>query len=588
MNRNLRRAWLSAKVRAMLATIVLVLGLGVTTAVMATPASADTGGYPDSDASDCSATYGQYSWCKGGTWLSSRSYGYRNCTDWVAWRLAGLSVSASTYKYLGNANQWPGRVSGVTVNTTPTKGAAAVKTTGTFGHIAFVESVSGGNITVSEYNRAGTGLYGTRTGTPANLGFTQFIHFEALETWPDGSSGAAEVRPTASGDVPWNFTVLEGDSGAQSGQSGDIGRGTAVATYNGSQQAFYYDATGGNLRHAWRVSGGSWSFETLDGAGGSSGRMDGNVGLNPTVAVYGDSIQVFYYDAGNGNLRHAFASSTSGWQFETLDGDSGAVSHQSGNVGASSKAVSYASNGNLYVFYPNTDTGSLRTAVADATGWHFLNVDGDSGSLAGQAGNYGQAVGASLTATVVGSDMQLFYYEAYGDNLRHAWYNTTSGWSFETLDGDSGSISGYDSSVGQNPSVTVMGSSIQLFYYDAGTGSLRHAWSGSSGWHFENLDGGGSIIGPNRFQVGLYSSAVSLDGSSIQVVYFDNRWTNLRHAWSDSSGWHFENLDGLGGGPAGRINTDVGSFPVLTSFGGTLNAFYYDIVNGNLRMATAQ
>lgn len=571
MNRNLRRAQLSKKLRALLVTIAMVFGLGVTGAVMATPASADDAAKIDTAVNWAVARNGQHVY--DGLCLS---FVYDAYAD------AGVNIGSGYGNAIGYWNAHSGHQSGEN----PPKGALVFWDVNQYNSDGHVALSLGNGMVISTYERSNHNVHTFAISDRNNAGYRSTYLGWMMP--PGITAGSTDARPTASGNVPWSFTVLEGDSGAQSGQSGDIGKGAAVTTYNGSQQAFYYDATGGNLRHAWRGSGGSWSFETLDGAGGSSGRMDGNVGLNPTVAVYGDSIQVFYYDAGNGNLRHAFASSTSGWQFETLDGDSGAVSHQNGNVGASSKAVSYASNGNLYVFYPNTDTGNLRMAVADATGWHFVNVDGDAGSLAGQAGNYGQAVGASLTATVVGSEMQLFYYEANGDNLRHAWYNTTSGWHFERLDGDSGSISGYDGSVGQNPSVAVMGSSIQLFYYDAGTGSLRHAWSGSSGWQFENLDGGGSSIGPNRFPVGLYSSAVSLDGSSVQVVYFDNRWSSLRHAWSDSSGWHFENLDGLGGGPAGRVNANVGSFPALISFGGTLNAFYYDITSDNLRMATAQ
>ncbi len=46
-----------------------------------------TGNYPDADAVDCSSKFGKYSWCKNGTWASPRGFAYRNCTDYVAWRL---------------------------------------------------------------------------------------------------------------------------------------------------------------------------------------------------------------------------------------------------------------------------------------------------------------------------------------------------------------------------------------------------------------------------------------------------------------------------------------------------------------------
>lgn len=584
------------RLAAFLMVFVLLFGAGATTLGTATPVSAVTGGYPHWDMPcehfpyETTGKCGNYDWgpVRDGaqsTTFSPRGYGYRNCTDYVAWKLTSQGVAASDVRGLGNGGQWYDRAPTDKRSLTPEAGSAAVKlpsSTNPWGHVAYVESVNpDGTITVSEYNHAGTGAYGTRTASASALGFTRFVDF-GVST----ASAPVEVRPTASGTVPWNYTVLEGDSGAVSHQNGDIGKGAAVTTYNGSQQAFYYDATGGNLRHAWRISGGSWNTETLDGSGGGSGRMDGNVGANPSVAVYGDSIQVYYYDAGNGNLRHGWASSTVGWQFETLDGDSGALSHFSGNVGSVSKVVTFGST--LQIFYPNADTGNLRHAWADANGWHFENLDGDSGSIAGQVGNYGQAVGSSLAATVVNGAIQLFYYEVDGDNLRHAWYDTTTGWHFETLDGDSGAVSDYDGSVGQNPSVTYSNGSLQVFYYDASGGGLRHAWTDANGWHFEVLDGASSFIGPNHFNVGLYSSAISPDGVNIQLVYFDQRWTNLRHAWTDGSGWHFENLDGLGGGPAGRVPWDVGSFPLITSFGGTLGVFYYDILYGNLRLMQAQ
>ena len=51
----------------------------------------------------------------------------------------------------------------------------------------------GSQITVSQYNKAGTGAYNTQTGTAASLGFSSFVHFEKYES---GGSGATSVsRP---------------------------------------------------------------------------------------------------------------------------------------------------------------------------------------------------------------------------------------------------------------------------------------------------------------------------------------------------------------------------------------------------------
>lgn len=104
-------------------------------------------------------------------------YEYRNCTSYVAWRLSSAGVNVSLFKDLGSADQWIGRVSGragVTVNHTASPGAVAVWDSGAFGHVAWVQSVSGGTVTVSDYNYAGTGAYDEHAigSTP-----TAYIHF---------------------------------------------------------------------------------------------------------------------------------------------------------------------------------------------------------------------------------------------------------------------------------------------------------------------------------------------------------------------------------------------------------------------------
>lgn len=163
-------------------------------------AQADTGGYPNSNM-PCEhapyATSGTGYWCNNYDWgpkhtktlgdpttISSFGYSYRNCTDFVAWKLSTLGVSAPHYKGLGNANTWGTRAAQHSVinNAIPAVGSVAVSTAGKFGHVALVTAVAGNKITVIEYNLHRDGNFGTRTGTPANLTFTSFDHFEAFET----------------------------------------------------------------------------------------------------------------------------------------------------------------------------------------------------------------------------------------------------------------------------------------------------------------------------------------------------------------------------------------------------------------------
>jgi len=121
-----------------------------------------------------------YDWAIGGSiwnWQNG-GYGYRNCTDWVAFKLKSLGKFVPGG--LGNAKSWDDRAPGfgLTVTRTPTVGSAAISNSGTYGHVMYVEAVNGdGSILISDYNRAGTGLYSTSTlstGTASQLSYVIF------------------------------------------------------------------------------------------------------------------------------------------------------------------------------------------------------------------------------------------------------------------------------------------------------------------------------------------------------------------------------------------------------------------------------
>ncbi|MBI4033377.1 CHAP domain-containing protein [Candidatus Saccharibacteria bacterium] len=117
---------------------------------------------------DWAANGSIYNWQNGG-------YGYRNCTDWVAWRIKTTGGFAPSG--LGNAKQWDDRAPayGLTVSSVPRVGAAAVSNFGYYGHLMYVEAVNGdGTITVSDYNRAGTGKYDVNVISPSGLNFVYF------------------------------------------------------------------------------------------------------------------------------------------------------------------------------------------------------------------------------------------------------------------------------------------------------------------------------------------------------------------------------------------------------------------------------
>ncbi len=73
------------------------------------------------------------------------------CTDYVARKVAGITWG-------GNANRWiaNSKAHGATVNRTPAAGAILVTNENNrYGHVAYIESVSGSEVTISEWNYAG-------------------------------------------------------------------------------------------------------------------------------------------------------------------------------------------------------------------------------------------------------------------------------------------------------------------------------------------------------------------------------------------------------------------------------------------------
>lgn len=120
-----------------------------------------------------------YEWPYGGRTRnpSTGNYYYRNCTDYVAWRLINNGVSLAKVSGLGNAGVWDDNApkKGLSVSNTPLVGSAGVDER--YGHVVYVESVSGSTITISEYNWGSTGSYGSRTGTASQLGLSKFVSF---------------------------------------------------------------------------------------------------------------------------------------------------------------------------------------------------------------------------------------------------------------------------------------------------------------------------------------------------------------------------------------------------------------------------
>jgi hypothetical protein len=207
--------------------------------------------------------------------------------------------------------------------------------------------------------------------------------------------------------------VLDGAGGTNGRVDAQIGANTAAVRFGGVRHVFYSEYVNGRylLRHATLAA--PRSFETLDGAGGTSGRTTHDVGGDVSAAVFGGLLHVFYRDDTGGNLRHAWFDGSS-WRFQTLDGASTTGGRVHSDVG--SRSVTAVFGGTLFVAYLDVAKADVRLARSDGSGWSFSTIDGNSTA----AGHTTHEVGYNLDAKIWSGALHILYYErdpAYGEKL---------------------------------------------------------------------------------------------------------------------------------------------------------------------------
>jgi surface antigen len=130
----------------------------------------------------------------------------RECTSFAAWALA--SRNGFNMPFHDDAGRWGDRARalGYHVDGRPAVGSIAWSDTGRYGHVAYVVDVSGGTVTIEEYNHDGHGRY-SRRAVPASA-FTGYIHFA------DVTPPAAAPAPASPGGIQGGQVPIQGGSGA--------------------------------------------------------------------------------------------------------------------------------------------------------------------------------------------------------------------------------------------------------------------------------------------------------------------------------------------------------------------------------------
>ncbi len=145
--------------------------------------------------------------------------------------------------------------------------------------------------------------------------------------------------------------------------AGDVGSHAAIALDRaGLPLVSYYDATKGDLTVA-RAAGAAWQIETVDAAG-DVGQYTA-IALDPAGGPW-----VSYYDATNRDLkvarRMADGLQPAAWQIETVDA--------AGDVGAHA-ALALDGEGRPHVSYYDATNGDLKHAWLAGGAWHVETVD---------------------------------------------------------------------------------------------------------------------------------------------------------------------------------------------------------------------
>lgn len=101
----------------------------------------------------------------------------RECVSYAAWKVHQAYGNMPYWGGYGNANQWPSnaRGAGISTGSEPKVGSVAVMSGGYYGHVAWVESVNGNTITVSQYNWGVAGEYSEMTVSKG--AFDTYIYF---------------------------------------------------------------------------------------------------------------------------------------------------------------------------------------------------------------------------------------------------------------------------------------------------------------------------------------------------------------------------------------------------------------------------
>lgn len=387
---------------------------------------------------------------------------------------------------MGNATNWDNTILsnpswGYTVNNTPAVGSIA-QWDGTYGHVAYVESVGANSITISE-DDALTGKFSWRTITTSGDWPDNFLHIKDVtppsppDTDGDGVPNSNDTCPTVHGN------------GSTSGCPSAKSPSNTLTDNDGNPHTYTVDSAGTVYETRW--TGAAWTTATL--------------GVTGT-----DVIDVTAVQLPSGTI-HVYSVTSTGIIYETRWNNTTWQTGQVGTVGSgvvAAAVVTTHSDTKPHVYSTKAD-GRVYETWWDGGTWSTAMVGtGASGTV-------------DVTATVLTGDMiHVYSVTSAGAVYETRWTGTA--W----VTGQVGTVA---TGVVATAAIGVGGYARPHVYSVTSTGKLYETrWTGAA-WVTGLLSTKGSSV-VNVAAVQLSSSLIHVYTVTSAGVIYETRWTGA--AWA--------------------------------------------------------
>jgi hypothetical protein len=226
---------------------------------------------------------------------------------------------------------------------------------------------------------------------------------------------------TRAADGSWTSGVADGGSGA----TPDAGLFASVAlTASGDPLIAHHDRAGGTLRLA-RWQGGAFAGEVVDEGeapptpeGGEA--VEANVGMFPRLRILNGVEYISYHDSANGSLKLA-AGANGGWAVETVLAPGAAM------AGGLSAGADVGEWSDMVIA-----DGLIHIGHHDAAEQRLLYTVGEPGEWSTEVVDDAEGTGADVALTVVGSSVELVYFDGFHNDMKRA-VRTGDSWNLSAV-----------------------------------------------------------------------------------------------------------------------------------------------------------